>query len=102
MRIRNRIHADIRSVLKKLKDNNDFLGAIKMILFSILFINCMINSDAAQNSVNQQKQKQAKVTKELKQLRLQMRQEKMTKVHLKRLKKAGVVKLLEEMLQLFR
>ena len=44
----------MRSVLEKLRSYNDFFRIIKMFLFSMIFISCMINSEAAQNSVNQQ------------------------------------------------
>ena len=41
----------MRSVLEKLEIHND--SFIKMFLFSMIFISCMINSEAAQNNVNQ-------------------------------------------------
>ena len=48
-----------------------------------------------------EKQKQAKVTKEVRELKLQLREEKITKAHLRRLKKAGVIQLLQEIIKLF-
>ena len=44
----------MRSVLEKQKSYNDFLRIVKMFLFSMIFISCIINSEAAQNNENQQ------------------------------------------------